>query len=66
MRVRVNGGPREVAEGRTLADLLHMLGVAPEGVAVARNRSVVPRSLLATEPIRDGDDIEIVRAVGGG
>ena len=36
------------------------------GVAVARNRDVVPRNAYETTVLDDGDVLEVVRMVGGG
>jgi thiamine biosynthesis protein ThiS len=62
----VNGEPRRVASGETLAALLARLGVEAETVAVERNRAIVPRSAFAATRLAEGDRIEIVQFVGGG
>lgn len=64
--ILVNGEPRQVADGCTLAALLVEIGMAERRVAVAVNREVVPRSGFATRELREGDRIEILEAVGGG
>lgn len=66
--VEVNGERRSLPSEGTLGVLLTALGIAPDtkGVAVAVNESIVPRSAWAARPLRDGDRIEIVRAVQGG
>ncbi len=67
MNVAVNGRPRELAPGLTLAELLAELGLAaPAGVAVAVNARVVTRAAFASHALADGDEIEIIRAVAGG
>lgn len=66
LSITVNGDPRKVADGMTLAALAAELGFAPEKVAVERNLAVVPRSTLAQVTIEAGDAIEIVHFVGGG
>lgn len=68
MKVVVNGTPREVPEGTTLADLIPRVAadLQPRGVAVARNGEVVPRRAWADTPLSDGDRVEIVGAVQGG
>ena len=64
--LRVNGEPREL-EGRCSAtDLLDLLGIEPRLVAVAINGVVVRRSDLQATILSSGDEVEIVRAVGGG
>lgn len=66
MTVRVNGASHEVPSGTTLLQLLESMGIRREGVAVAVRRQVVPRGEHAARELQDGDEIEILRAVGGG
>jgi len=66
MKVTINGEGRDVAEGLTVAALLEELQAPPGGIAVAKNDAVVRRSAFALEPVREGDRIEIIRAVAGG
>lgn len=66
MKIHVNGEPREVAAGSTLAGLLSELGVAQPHVAVELNLEVVPRAQHAETELRDGDRLEVVTLVGGG
>jgi thiazole synthase len=62
----VNGEPRRVPRGISVADLALELGLEPSRVAVERNLEIVPRSTLAQVMVEDGDDYEIVTFVGGG
>jgi sulfur carrier protein len=62
----INGERRELPDGTTLATLLDELGVAPVGIAVAVNDSVVRKTTFAAHPLADGDTVEIIRAVAGG
>jgi thiazole synthase len=62
----VNGEPRRIAQGATVADLVADIGLAPTKVAVERNGAIVPRSTLADVPLAEGDTLEIVHFVGGG
>ncbi|MDD9994364.1 MAG: sulfur carrier protein ThiS [Dehalococcoidia bacterium] len=64
--LRVNSEPRELQGGSTATDLLDLLGIEPRLVAVAINGMVVRRSDLRSTVLSDGDEVEIVRAVGGG
>jgi len=66
MRIRVNGEEKEVAGGLTVAALLESLDLPPTGIAVALNMEVVRRSDYAAVALSEGDEVEIVRAVGGG
>ena len=64
--VTVNGDPRRISAGATIAAMLRELGIDPARVAVERNLSIVPRSTLDEEPVANGDAFEIVHFVGGG
>ena len=64
--VTLNGEPRAVPAGTTVAALLEALEIPPRGSAVERNRELVPRREHADTPLAAGDRIEIVTLVGGG
>jgi sulfur carrier protein len=62
----VNGKPREVPFGSTATALLTLLGVHRNGVALAVNEVIVPRSQWSTVIFESGDRVEIVTAAAGG
>jgi thiazole synthase len=64
--VTVNGEPRRVTAGATIAAMLRELGIDPARVAVERNLAIVPRSTVDTVEIAEADIFEIVHFVGGG
>lgn len=64
--VEVNGDPRPVTAGCSIAAMLRQIGIDPQKVAVEHNREVVPRSTLGDVQVSDGDAFEIVHFVGGG
>jgi thiamine biosynthesis protein ThiS len=64
--VTVNGEPRPVRGGSSVAAMLEAIGLDPRKVAVERNLEVVPRSTLGEVGVNDGDRFEIVHFVGGG
>ncbi|HOX39391.1 MAG TPA: sulfur carrier protein ThiS [Candidatus Brocadiia bacterium] len=66
MRVTVNGDARDVAEGLTIRALLDLLDMPREGVAVERNREIVPKAEHSATVLKSGDELEIVTFVGGG
>ncbi len=66
MQVTVNGQPRELAPGATIAALLVELGLDPRQLAVERNLELVPRTEHAATALAPGDRIEVVTLVGGG
>lgn len=65
-RVEVNGESRPLPSATSVQALLMELGLAGKRVAVALNRSVVPRSHYNETLVSAGDRIEILEAVGGG
>ena len=66
LSLTVNGEARQLAEVRTCADLIAVLGLAGKRLAVERNGEIVPRSSFGQSRLADGDRIEVVIAVGGG
>ena len=64
----VNGVPRQVPAGATIADVVASLTEQedPRGVAVAVDRCVIPRSEWATTAARAGSLVEVVGAAAGG
>lgn len=64
--IQLNGEPRRVSDGLTIATLCRELKLDPTKVAVERNLEIVPRSTLGEVSISDGDQLEIVHFVGGG
>jgi sulfur carrier protein len=66
IEVVINGQPRTVNQGTTIAGLIGDLGLSGKPVAVERNREVVPRAQHASTELAAGDRLEVVTFVGGG
>lgn len=66
LSIILNGEPRSIRPGSSIADLAAEIGLDPKKVAVERNLEIVPRSTLADVAVGEGDRIEIVHFVGGG
>lgn len=66
MQVLLNGEPFRVDDGATVADLVARLGGDPRGIAIERNREIVPKSEHARTRLEEGDRLEVVQFVGGG
>jgi sulfur carrier protein len=65
--VTLNGEPRVLPVGATVVTAIRESGAdVGRGVAVAVDGEVVPRGQWEALPLRDGQDIEVVRAVQGG
>jgi sulfur carrier protein len=66
IQVTVNGAAQRFEAPLDVAALLERLAMAGKKVAVERNGEIVPKSAHARTLISDGDQLEIVVAVGGG
>jgi thiamine biosynthesis protein ThiS len=66
LRVHVNGEERELPEGMTLEALISHLALAPDRLAIERNRDVVRRADWPQTVLREDDRVEIIHFVGGG
>lgn len=64
--IEINGEPRRVPEGLSVAGLLERLDVDRRTVVVELNRRIVRRAELDDVRVGAGDRVEIVRFVGGG
>ena len=66
MKIQLNGEARELADGSTAKQLVDILGLGGKRLAMEVNREIVPRSEYAEYVLKDGDQVEIVHAIGGG
>lgn len=66
MRIIINGTPQDVPSPVSVSQLLDLLNVRRDAVAVEVNREIVPRSRHAERALNEGDAVEIVTFVGGG
>jgi sulfur carrier protein len=66
IRISINGEAHEISGARTLDELLTLIDVPLANLVVERNGEVIAADRLAQTPIADGDEIELVRFVGGG
>jgi len=66
MVLTINGEEKDIHSSVNLAELLLELEIVSSHCAVALKQEVVPSSKLKQTKIHDGDNVEIVHAVGGG
>jgi sulfur carrier protein len=68
VRIELNGGPRELPDGASVADAVVAAGGDPErrGIAVALEGEVVPRGRWAETALADGQRVEVLEARQGG
>ena len=62
----LNGAPHQVPPGQTLDQLIAALALENQALALAVNRNVVPRKAWPGLVLQVQDQVEIVRAIGGG
>jgi sulfur carrier protein len=68
MRVELNGTAVELSDGATIAEAVDAAGANGDrrGIAVALEGEVVPRGDWERTILRDGQSVEVVRAIQGG
>ena len=67
MDITVNGKPINIEKDTTLSQYLETLGFSGKNsIAVALNKEIVQRQSYGQTPLYDGDQLEIVKAIGGG
>jgi sulfur carrier protein len=65
MVIKVNGQQRDIPDGATILTLLAESKLKPQTVAVELNRRLV-KTERYDQPLKAGDEVEIVTFVGGG
>jgi sulfur carrier protein len=68
MMIELNGAPAELPDGATVEQAVAAAGANGDrrGVAVAVEGEVVPRGEWEATSLRDGQAVEVVRAIQGG
>jgi sulfur carrier protein len=69
MLLVINGQNKEFPElsaGSNVSDLVVVLGLKNDRVAIEQNGEIITRAVWESTPVRPGDKLEIVHFVGGG
>lgn len=66
IEIIVNGEPREITAGASLADLVAQLQLPSQRIAIELNLAIVPKAVWSATILQAGDKLEIVHFVGGG
>lgn len=66
IEIELNGAPHAVPARHTLAQLVDALSLTGQALALAVNRAVVPRQQWPQRELQPQDQVDIVRAIGGG
>ena len=66
IEIILNGEPYRIGENRSIADLVHLLNLVPERLAIELNLDILPKSAWGETLLKPGDRVEMVHFVGGG
>lgn len=66
LTIKLNGKAETAPDGATILTLTKSLGINLRQVAIERNREIVPKSTYGSVALVEGDEIEVVRFIGGG
>ena len=64
--IELNGDACEVRAEDCIQDLIDALSLTNQALAIAVNREVVPRAYWRERRFAVGDQVDIVKAIGGG
>lgn len=66
MKIILNGNAHYTNDSTSIQTLLEKQGFKGKRIAVEVNQEIIPRSLHIGYLLHEGDQIEIVHAIGGG
>jgi sulfur carrier protein len=66
MNIVLNGERREFSAGSSVEAILTALKLHPQAVVVEVNRDIIDRETYSTRLLAEGDQVEVIRFVGGG
>jgi sulfur carrier protein len=66
MKIQLNGEPRQLHSETNLHSLIAEMALGNQAIAVAVNRQVIRRAHWPQHILQAGDQIDVVRAIGGG
>ncbi len=66
MEIVLNGEQRRFDSPLTIEGLLKELDIDPDTVVVERNLNILDRDDHGSEPVADGDTVEVIQMVDGG
>ena len=66
MQIILNGDQLELTDGSNLSQLINKLNLTGKRLAIEVNREIIPKSEHDEHTLQEGDQVEIVHAIGGG
>ena len=64
--VFINGEEQKMSDSSSTGTLVTELGLKPGHFAIEINGEIIPKSMYEETNLKDGDQIEIIQAIGGG
>jgi thiamine biosynthesis protein ThiS len=66
INITLNGNACALEQPMNILSLLETMKVPPGSVVVERNREILHRNMFDRVILKDGDELELIRFVGGG
>ena len=66
IHITINGQPQHFDTSINVTQLIEHLELQGKRIAIERNGEIVPRSQFSEQYLTNGDQLEVVVAVGGG
>ena len=66
IKIFINGDLKKIPQETNIVSVLESLNISSKHIAIEINESLVFRSDWQRTTLRDGDKVEIVKAIGGG
>ena len=66
MKLVLNGEPKEFSTNLSIQQLLDQLAIPAGRVACEVNLKIIKRALYPETVLQEGDEVEIIQAIGGG
>lgn len=64
--IQLNGEEKKIDPEITLAQLIQYLELDGKHIAIELNENIIPKSQLTQTSLQQGDQLELVTAIGGG
>jgi sulfur carrier protein len=66
VKIILNGEPYECEAGTNLLAIAKALSLEGKRYAIEHNKEIVPKAKHEKVTLQDGDEVEVVQAIGGG
>jgi sulfur carrier protein len=66
INIKLNGKAHTVEQQMDILSFLEALKISPGSVVVERNREILHRNRFDQVVLKEGDELELIRFVGGG